>query len=460
MAGKVDVVVFGATGFTGRLITEYLAAHPQRNLFTLGVAARSAERLKKAILDLGLSNQDIKLITVDVMNPQSVEAAVKQARVVINTVGPFWSWGTPVVGACVRNHVHYVDLTGESYWIKKIITQFDWQASKKHTVIVPACGYDSIPSDVAAHLANKTLREHLSTNYPGVQGVGLHTSISAHKLRAGVSGGTLASVFTAITDVPQMLRKEAGNPFFLSPMKGRGLPYPKFVYNLPIPGQRSIVGSLWVMRGSNCAVVHRTAGLLQLRARNAVAEQRPDQDLLEKQTYGPSFVYDEFLAAKSKFSALISSVSLIVSFMLLLFKPTRLIAKYFLPKSGEGPPLHQKEKGFLRLTNITTSTQTNTVPELKIKTHVNIKGEPGYYKTAVMISESALCLLLPPVSLPSAAKAGYNPIEHLPPMAKEGGVLTPMTAFGDILIQRLKDTGSFEFSSQIVEAGAGDKKNV
>ena len=97
MAGKVDIVVFGATGFTGRLITEYLAAHPQRKHFTLGVAARSAERLKKVISDLGLSNQDIKLVTVDVMNPQSVEAAVQHARVILNTVGPYWNWGTPVV---------------------------------------------------------------------------------------------------------------------------------------------------------------------------------------------------------------------------------------------------------------------------------------------------------------------------------------------------------------------------
>jgi short subunit dehydrogenase-like uncharacterized protein len=97
MADKVDIVVFGATGFTGRLITEYLAAHPQRNSFTLGVAARSAERLNKVVSDLGLSNQDIKLVTVDVMNPKSVDAAVQHARVIINTVGPYWSWGTPVV---------------------------------------------------------------------------------------------------------------------------------------------------------------------------------------------------------------------------------------------------------------------------------------------------------------------------------------------------------------------------
>lgn len=79
---------------------------------------------------------------------------------------------------------------------------------------------------------------------------------------------------------------------------------------------------------------------------------------------------------------------------------------------------------------------------------------------SVMISESALCLLLPPTSLSSATKADYNPFDHLPPMASEGGILTPMTAFGDVLIQRLKDTGMFEFSSQVVEDSAEDRKNV
>lgn len=125
-------------------------------------------------------------------------------------------------------------------------------------------------------------------------------------------------------------------------VKGKGLPYPKFVYTLPIPREKPIFGSLWVMRGSNCAVVHRTAGLLQFRARagefsprllvcissealsQAAVEGRPSKEL-ERQAYGPSFVYDEFVASKSKFSALISSVSLVVSFLFLLFKPVSIL---------------------------------------------------------------------------------------------------------------------------------------
>ena len=144
MSDKSDIFVLGATGFTGNLITRYLSAHPQRSQFSLALGARSPKKLKALVNKLNLSESSVKLVQVDVTDEGDVERAVRSTRVVINTVGPYWLWGTPVVRyvsrefmnyfvtypffiinrSCVRNGVHYVDLTGETHWIKKIIQEY------------------------------------------------------------------------------------------------------------------------------------------------------------------------------------------------------------------------------------------------------------------------------------------------------------------------------------------------
>lgn len=146
---KSDIFVLGATGFTGNLITRYLSAHPQRSQFSLALGARSPKKLRALVEKLKLSESSVKLVQVDVTNEGDVERAVRSTRVVINTVGPYWLWGTPVVRyvsrefmkcfvtclytlyhifltnrSCVRHGVHYVDLTGEPHWTKKIIREY------------------------------------------------------------------------------------------------------------------------------------------------------------------------------------------------------------------------------------------------------------------------------------------------------------------------------------------------
>ncbi|TFK25673.1 saccharopine dehydrogenase [Coprinopsis marcescibilis] len=464
MATRTDILLLGATGFAGRLIAHYLATHPQRSYFSLGLAARSLPKLRAIVQELGAAGQDIRQVELDVTDPASLDRAIKSTRVVINTVGPFWTWGTPVVRACVKNNVHYVDITGEVSWIKQILTEFDFVATKTRTVIVPACGYDSIPSDISAHLAHKALLEYVTTNYPGAQFEGLNTSISAHKLgNAIVSGGTIASFLTALEEVPYELAKESQNPFVLSPFKRTPLPFPQLVYNLPVPNSQTIKGSMFVMRNSNAAIVHRTAGLLDLHAREVrhSALGRPDPKL-ENARYGSTFVYDEFLVNSSTISSIVTSVTLIVGFLILkVFTPIRTLAKSFLPGPGTGPSNEEMDKGYLHLTNISTAAPSPSYPPLKVKSEIKVNGDPGYRLTAAMISESALSLLLPPPSASPEVKKTYNPFSALPPMAKQGGILTPMTAFGDVLIQRLRDSGHFEFNAVVFdESNNVDRKQI
>ena len=136
---------------------------------------------------------------------------------------------------------------------------YDYYATKTGSIIVPQCGYDSIPSDISAFLANKTLKAHSPS-------LNLGTSTTAHKIRGGVSGGTFSSAMTAIEEVPRYERKEASLPHSLSPIVGVKPSPPQLWYNLPIPGGKDIYGAFFFMQPANRALVQRTAGLLELEA--------------------------------------------------------------------------------------------------------------------------------------------------------------------------------------------------
>ncbi|KAF8808044.1 saccharopine dehydrogenase [Phlegmacium glaucopus] len=449
MSDKSDILILGATGFTGKLITGYLSTHPQRSQFSLALGARSPQKLKALVEKLNLSQSSVKLVQVDVTNEAEVERAVRSTRVVINTVGPYWLWGTPVVRSCARNGVHYVDLTGETTWTRKIIYEFDYFATKTGAIIVPSCGFDSVPSDAAVHLANKTLK----SIGPSTNGeyLNMDTSTSAFSFRGGISGGTIASFMTAIESVPDSVRRETRQPYATSPIVGITPPPFRFLYNLSIPGMKPLIGAFFIMGPGNTALVQRSCGLLELYAKSANDIVTRKEALLG--CYGSNFKYSEFQVMSSIASVIVYTAAMVFGVGMLLI---RYLVKKILPQSGEGPSEERMQNGFFKVTNITTSTSS---PPVQVKTVIKGKGDPGYRSTSVMIAESALCFLLPLVSESSnAIRDKKDNLHALPPLARKGGILTPMTAFGDVLLQRLEETGRFEFSSSIV--GDEGKKNV
>ncbi|KAG6832098.1 hypothetical protein H0H87_002926 [Tephrocybe sp. NHM501043] len=440
-----DIVVFGATGFTGRLISRYLAAHPQftQGLFTFAIAARSQSKLHALVQELRLPSS-VSTVQVDVTDYTSVEAAVQKARVIINTVGPFWRWGTPVVKACAKNGVHYVDITGEAVWVKDMIHRFDYLATKTGAVIVPFCGYDSIPSDASAFLSNKTLKAHDA--FKGDYDVA--TSITAHKVSGGMSGGTLSTIMSILEDVPRDKLRESSIDYSLSPVEGKVLPSYRFMYEQSIPGEPPVPGSYFFMASTNKQVVQRTFGLLELQAITAAGSSTEVIKVARRQRYGPSFAYDEFVAMPSRFAAATFSTVFAIGFgLVVLFSPLRWFLKRFIMPSGSGPSEEAMQKGFFKATNHTTSTST---PPVHVKSVFRGDRDPGYLLTSIMISESALSLLLPPTSNPSPAQRTSQLPEGLPALARKGGLLTPMTAFGDVLITRLVDTGRFSYETHVI----------
>ncbi|KAJ7072889.1 NAD(P)-binding protein [Mycena amicta] len=410
MSSKPVVLVLGATGFTGRLVARHLATHRDDG-FTLALGARSKARLDLLAKDLGLDGT-VRLQVVDVTRPEQIETAVANVTVVLNTVGPFWIWGTPVVQACVRHGIHYVDLTGENHWIRQIIKTCHFAAMKSGAMIVPSCGIDSVPADLLPYLAAKKLREFTGKN------VDIDTSVSAYSLRGTMSGGTLSTLITVVEQVPP-IELQAGNvPFALSPVVGAEQPPSRFVYSLRMPDTKKMLsGAFFFMSTANRPLQQRSWGLFE-------TEAATDKTQLH---YGPHFKYDEFLVTGSRLLGFFVSLAQAIVFSAFLFPPTRWLLKKLLPKPGEGPTEESMKSGRTKVTNITTAVASSSSPPLQVKTVLQGKGDPGYWVSSVMVAEAALSLAL-----------HHN---DLPAMARRGGVLTPATAFGDVFAGRLNAAG-------------------
>ncbi|GJJ08506.1 hypothetical protein Clacol_002724 [Clathrus columnatus] len=411
---KTDILVLGATGFVGRLVVKFLNAHRERSTFTFTISARSKDKLETLSKELDL-NAQVQVLLLDLEDIPSLEKAIKRSKVVINTVGPFWLHGTPVVRLCAQNGIHYVDITGEPVWIRKMIDKYDFLAHKTGAIILPSCGYDSIPSDLSVYLSVKSLKQKLG------QDTQIGKSISVHQHRGGISFGTFSSVFSHFNDVTPKDRIAAMNPDYLSPTSRTARIPPRLVYSLPLPNSnRSIYGGIYIMGLTNQLNVYRTRGLYQICPS------------MKSTQYGLKFTYEEFYATSGRIRAfLLSSVLTIMALWLHKYAFARKLFKSLVVDRARGPQPEEMESGFLKLTNITESIPSNRQAKAKAKSVVRIQGDPGYLCTA----ECAIALLNPTT---------------LTPLAQEGGLLTPVSALGDVLIQRLQDTGKFTFESDVI----------
>jgi short subunit dehydrogenase-like uncharacterized protein len=424
MTQKTDILVLGATGFTGKLVVRYLSTHPDYTStppkFSFGLAGRSLSKLSKLADELSLPEHSVPRVVVDTASPAQIDAAILSTRVVINVVGPFWKYSRPVVVACAERGVHYVDLTGEPPFMHFVVDACDASARASKAIIVPAAGQDCVPSDLTLFLANKTLK----ARFPGRS---LGHSTSVFRAWGDISGGTLATLFSIFEDIPAEARKLGQGAWALSPLKGLPQPGLKLTYDLPHDG---IVGGLWAMASVDKAVVQRSWGLFE-----RAAQANPDDAQAKENSYGPELVYDEFFETGNKlFGALFTAV-LVLMVLLAAFWPTRWLMKKLLPQPGTGPSESALNKGYIKINNLTYSSADASGKRALVRTRMDGKGDPGYLLASVLISESALALALD--------------YEKLPALARAGGALTPATAIGDVLLDRLSRTDKISFESQI-----------
>ncbi|KAG8718560.1 hypothetical protein FRC08_004976 [Ceratobasidium sp. 394] len=155
---RYDILVIGATGYTGRIVVEYLSTRKAALSLLVALGGRTHSKVQK----LAGGHTNWEAVYVDVSDEDSVLAAVEKSRVVMSLAGPWWTHGSTVVRACARYGVHYVDITGETHWVAKIIEEYDFLAYKTGACIIPGAGFDSIPSDLAVYLSTRTLEKHTS----------------------------------------------------------------------------------------------------------------------------------------------------------------------------------------------------------------------------------------------------------------------------------------------------------
>ena len=356
----IDILVIGATGYTGKLVTRYLIAHRERESFSLGLAARNTSKLTAFVdgLDITPSNSVPIFGVCDIQDKDALEGLFRDngVKVVLSTVGPFYLYGRTIVEACASTGVNYVDICGETPFVKDIIISFDYLAGKTGAILVPSGAFDSVPSDLLAYLSARTMGEELSKLLGDGDGngndeekrlrevVGVRDSHTVFTLRtAGASGGTLNSVFTRFDHVPRRVLLELERPGCISPMEvSRSVPswlvhtFPPFVTSR-IPSLKKNAGFSAPLTVHNTAIVQRTRGLFGL-AGNKRSTGDGDDDEYIKPAYAPDFFYTESFTASNRISAFFLSVGLAVGLAALLYvPPLRWIVRRVVTQPGDGP---------------------------------------------------------------------------------------------------------------------------
>jgi short subunit dehydrogenase-like uncharacterized protein len=386
-SSKFDIIVYGATGFTGQLVAEYLAEHYRgdRNL-KWAMAGRSLDKLASVRDAIG-APAGIALIVADAGNPASLKAMADQTRLVLSTVGPYQLYGSDLVAACAASGTDYLDLCGEPVWMRQMIDAHEAAAKSSGARIVFSCGFDSLPFELGVFFAQETAKKTLGAPVSRVKG-------RVREMKGTFSGGTAASIKATFAAAAKDLSLVAmlKDPFVLTP----GFTGPK-----QPPGNRPLLDEdlgMWtapfVMATINTRSVHRSNQLMGF-------------------PYGRDFIYDEMVLTGAGETGE-ANAKLVVA-------ANNKMGSSDGPKPGEGPSKEERESGRYDLLFVALAPDGR-----QIRVAVRGDRDPGYGSTSKMISECAICLLRDTPEVPA-------------------GIWTPGAAMGDRLIRRLVDNAGMTF---------------
>lgn len=396
----LDIALLGATGFVGKLTAEYLSRSAPEGV-RIGLAGRNLASLEGVRASLGRRALAWPLIEADSTDDASLAALARATRVVITTAGPYRHRGLGLVAAYCAAGTDYVDITGEVLFMRESIDRYHEAAAAAGARVVHACGFDSIPSDLG------TLLLHQAADSDGSGKLGATTLVVA-ALRGSLSGGKFASIKGTVDDVKRdrASRRILGDPYALSPDRSAE---PKLGNESDLRGVRhDATLDTWIgpflMASTNTRVVRRS-------------------NALQRWAYGRRFRYREVTKFGSGVQAPLRAAGMsavLAGLIVGLAAPlTRPILERFLPKPGEGPSPEMQRDGYFRM-----ELHATTARGARYAATVGAQGDPGYAATAVMLGECALCLVLDRERLP-----------------RRSGVLTPATALGEPLVQRLRAAG-------------------
>ncbi|MDD4866338.1 MAG: trans-acting enoyl reductase family protein [Mycobacterium sp.] len=403
---EFDVVLYGATGFVGKLTAEYLARVGGQAQIAL--AGRSADRLLDVRKTLGESAQSWPVLVADASSPSTLNEMAARTQVVLTTVGPYIRYGLPLVAACAAAGTDYADLTGEAIFVRDSVDMHHKQAADTGARIVHSCGFDSVPSDLTVYALYRTARE-------ADAGELADTDLVVRSFSGGLSGGTIASLMEVLDRASRDpdTRRQLADPYTLSTDRSAE---PELGAQPDLPWRRGgqiapELAGLWtggfMMAPYNTRIVRRSNALLGW-------------------AYGRRFRYSERMSLGSSplapvASAVVTGVSgaafgLGSRYFRLL--PRRLLER-IVPRPGTGPGEAARERGYYRI-----ETYTTTTTGARYVARMEQQGDPGYQATSVLLGECGLAL--------ATDRDKLSPLR---------GVLTPAAAMGDALLDRLPRAG-------------------
>ena len=394
---QLDLIIWGATGFTGQLVSEYINKKYSNTALKWGIAGRNKE--KASVIAKRLNIAKDRVFIADCNNIESLIKLTSKTKVICTTVGPYAKLGTNLIDACIKTNTNYCDITGETQWIRKMIDKYHSKAKENKIKIINSCGFDSIPSDMGVFYSQKKLFEKT-----GEYANKINMRVAGAK--GGISGGTYNSLSNVLEEasVDKEVRKTLTNPYGLNPIDKQNGPDKADLQSVIFDKVSNSWIAPFVMAGINTKIVRRSHALIDFK-------------------YGSDFSYDEAtLSGKGVLGQLKGYLSLIPIFLATRKKGSFIknIVDYVLPKSGEGPSKKTRISGYYNLRFYLT--QQNKIHLSKVIGDM----DPGYGSTSKMLAESAICLAL-----------DKTPETY--------GILTPSVALGNPLLKRLQENAGLTF---------------
>jgi len=401
---EFDVVVQGATGFTGTLVAEYMVRqYGVGGNLRWALAGRSKEKLETVRDSLGPEAASLELILADSFDYEALAALASRTKVVLTTVGPYALYGSDLVAACVEAGTHYCDLAGEVHWIRKMIDRHQARAQQTGARIVHCCGFDSVPMDIGVWFLQEAAREKYGTYCKSI-------TMLVKATKGAASGGTIASMLNLISESrrDRSVARTLVDPYGLNPDGERQGPDQRDQQKVLYRDDVNSWTAPFIMAGVNTKVVRRSHALAGF-------------------PYGRDFRYAEAVMTGDGFTGWLKGwlMTLALGGLVLgaSYQPTRkLLQNFVLPKPGEGPDRELQQNGFFNLMQI------GVLPdETVLWGRITGDQDPGYGSTSKMLSECAVCL------------AQDN-------LDAGGGIWTPAAVMAKPLSERLQRNAGITFA--------------
>lgn len=398
---KFDVIVWGATGFTGRWVAKHLMDQYAKEELNWAIAGRNADKLGEVRSFIGDDQNRVPELIADSNDEASLKAMVAATKVVITTVGPYAYYGSALVKACADAGTHYVDLTGEVPWMRTMIDQHHETAKQSGARIVHCCGFDSIPSDMGNYFTQLQAKKRFGSYLKNVR-------YAVVKAKGGISGGTVASMINIIKEAvkDKNVRRVLLNPYSLNPDSTFRGPDKPDQSGVEFSKELDSWTAPFMMAGVNTRVVRRSNALMGFE-------------------YGDDFCYSETMATSKGASGYMAAKTISTGVKAIAFTSItaagRTVLGWLLPSQGEGPKVDPQNPGFYII-----QFNGETADGQPLVTRLSGDSDPGYGSTSKMLAEAGVCLAKDKLSV-------------------TGGFWTPASAMGESLLRRLQDAAGLTF---------------